>query len=162
MFRRNKQKKGLLWIVAIIVIGFLFYWLDKYSKSWYLPEAIRNVTLIDSFDVGDICGAKIFQLDKNTSETILKSGTAYLNDKTITKIKANNPYSNWRKTPVVGEGPRALGGFTCNGNFDNDRLTLIRDEIEYDRGYYTVAENDEYAIFVLPKLSLVAFVYYDR
>jgi hypothetical protein len=147
--RKNYASIG----IAILITWMIILWINQHIKTWYLPDPLKNATLVDSCDVADIYGAQLFKLDKSTSGAIIKHGIYYLNN------YPSSWYVNWRKTPVGKI--TALRGFACNGNFDKYTIELIYKEIKSDRGYYTVAENKVSAIFVFPELSIVALVYYE-
>ena len=147
--RKNYASIG----IAILIAWMIILWVNQYIKTWYLPDPLKNATLVYSFGVPDTCGGQLFGLDKSTSETISKYGVSYLNN------NPSNLYVKWRKTPVVKI--KALRGFACNDNFDRYTIDLIYKEIKSARGYYTVADNKVSAIFIFSELSIVAFVYYD-
>lgn len=131
----------------------IILWVNQHIKTWYLPDPLKNATLVDSCDMADIYGIQLFKLDKSTSEAIIKHRISYLNN------YPSSWYVNWRKTPVGKI--KALRGFACNDNFDKYTIDLIYKEIKSDRGYYTVADNKVSAIFIFPELSIVALVYYE-
>ena len=153
MYFQNRKNYALIEI-TILIVWMIILWVIQYIKTWYLPDPLKNATLVYSFGVPDTCGGQLFGLDKSTSETISKYGVSYLNN------NPSNLYVKWRKTPVVKE-MTALRGFGCNKEFGNSTFRLIRKEIKYDRGYYTVADNNLSAVFIFPELSIVLFVYYD-
>ena len=147
--RKNYASIG----IAILIAWMIILWVNQHIKTWYLPDPLKNATLVDSCDMADIYGIQLFKLDKSTSEAIIKHGVSYLNN------YPSSWYVNWRKTPVGKI--KALRGFACNDNFDRYTIDLIYKEIKSARGYYTVADNKVSAIFIFPELLIVAFVYYD-
>jgi hypothetical protein len=169
MCYQHQEKK---WIIQVIFLTITFVGIsvfEKYSKTWYLPEKIRNSTFIDEFASGETCGIRLFVLDEDTSEYINKTGISYLkSDKNLNKRSETNPYGDWKKTPVLEDNLVALRGFYCASNSirgkdrNLDRIGLVEGEIEYDRSYYITTKNQEAAIFVLPRFSLVVFAYQDR
>ena len=153
MYFKNRKNYASIGI-AILIAWMIIIWVNQYIKTWYLPDPLKNATLVGSCDVADIYGFQLIKLDKSTSEAIIQHGVSYLNN------YPSSSYVNWRKTPVGKI--TALSGFACNKNFDNkDTIDLIYKEIKSARGYYTVADNKVSAIFIFPELSIVAFVYYE-
>jgi hypothetical protein len=86
----------------------------------------------------------------------------------LNKRSEKNPYGDWKKTPVSEDNLVALRGFYCASNSirgkdsNIDKIGLAKVEIEYARSYYITTKNQEAAIFVIPRLSLVVFAYHDR
>jgi hypothetical protein len=166
---QHREKKWIIWGIFLIITFVSISVFFKHSKSSYLPEKIRNSTFVDEFDIGGLCGIRLFILDEDTSEHIKKIGISYLkSDKDLNKQSETNPYGDWKKTPVPEENLVAMGGFYCasdsiRGKDRNlDKIGLVKGEVESDRSYYITTKNQEAAIFVLPRFSLIVFAYQDR
>jgi hypothetical protein len=169
MRHQQREKKWVIWGAFLLVTLISISIFDKHSKSSYLPEKLGNSTFIDEFDSGGLCGARLFALDEDVDDNIIKSGISYLQSgKSLGKGNKNNFYNSWRKTPIIEEDLIAMQGFYCARNsvkgrdVNLDKIGMVARESESDRSYYITTKNQEAAIFVSPRFSLFVYVYKDR
>jgi hypothetical protein len=169
MRHQHREKKWVIWGAFLLVTLISISIFDKHSKTWYLPENLRNSNFIDEFDSGGLCGARLFALDEHVDDNIVKSGISYLeSDKSLGNSNKDNFCKSWRKTPVIEDDLIAMQGFYCARNSSKgrsvnlDKIGIVEREAEYDLSYYITTKNQEAAIFVSPRFSLLVYVYKDR
>ena len=59
MYFQNRKNYVLIEI-TILIVWMIILWVIQYIKIWYLPDPLKNATLVYSFGVTDTCGGQLF------------------------------------------------------------------------------------------------------
>ncbi len=132
------------------------------SKTDYLPETLKNLELLYSFEYSDTKPSSFyaFRLDKNITARIKKEGITYLqkDNRLYEKCKFLIYNCKWRATPI-DENMGAYKGL--QRGLDRQVDVRVWLEMEGKNGYYFTARNGTVAIVVLPRLSLLLYAIGD-
>ena len=149
----------LFFVTIIFALGLFEIAMSPISNiTEYLPEKLKNLDLLYSFDYSDTNPTSFhaFQLNESMVNEIKKEGVNYLQKSNYSYQKCGLSIYNckWKVTPV-DESIRAYKGL--QRALDRQVDARIWLEMEGKNGYYFTAKNRTIVIVVLPRLSLLLY-----
>jgi hypothetical protein len=169
--RRQKNRKKQYLIVSIIatillvgMVSLQFKLTTNSNSAGYLPKQLGNVRVLASnvpTGLREGCDLHVFELEPDVSRKIKEIGMTYFEG--VTKPRANSslkersPYSQWKYTPVPQDSS-SWGTLNCNEETDTELINRIRSGMNRTGGYYTMTENKQGIILVLPNENLAAYL----
>ena len=128
------------------------------DKTEYLPETLKNLEMLYSFEYSDANPTSFyaFRLNKSMADRIKKEGIGYLwkDNRSYQRCDFSIYNCEWKVTPI-DENMSAYKGLQRGLDRQVDAHVWL--EMEGKNGYYFIAKNRTLTIVVLPRLSLLLY-----